>query len=110
VVRSAAEAARIKQKQALEQERGRADTLARELTSLRAELNAARATGLEAVQAAEAEKKQKLCGHYNDVLTYNQKALATERRFLAYSDDPGIYRAYVIHNFHFTIYGATFLG
>ena len=51
-----------------------------------------------------------LCGHYNDVLHYNQKALVTDRRFLAYSDDPGIYRAYVIHNFHFAIYGATFLG
>jgi tetratricopeptide (TPR) repeat protein len=51
-----------------------------------------------------------LCGHYNDVLRYNQKALETDRRFLAYSDDPGIYRAYVIHNFHFAIYGATFLG
>jgi tetratricopeptide (TPR) repeat protein len=51
-----------------------------------------------------------LCGHYNDVLHYNQKALVTDRKFLAYSDDPGIYRAYVIHNFHFAIYGATFLG
>src|SRR6202012_1874246 len=51
-----------------------------------------------------------LCGYYNDVLSYNQKALATHRRFLAYSDDPGFYLAYVIHNFHFTIYGATFLG
>ena len=51
-----------------------------------------------------------LCGYYNDVLSYNQKALATDRRFLAYSDNPGFYLAYVIHNFHFTIYGATFLG
>jgi tetratricopeptide (TPR) repeat protein len=51
-----------------------------------------------------------LCGHYNDVLIYNQKALATDRRFLAYSDDPGVYLIYVIHNFHFAIYGAMFLG
>jgi tetratricopeptide (TPR) repeat protein len=51
-----------------------------------------------------------LCGHYNDVLLYNQKALATDRKFLGYSADPGIYLAYVIHNFHFAIYGATFLG
>jgi tetratricopeptide (TPR) repeat protein len=51
-----------------------------------------------------------LCGHYNDVLIYNQKALATDRKFLAYSDNPGIYLAYVIHDFHFAIYGATFLG
>ncbi len=34
----------------------------------------------------------------------------TDRRFLAYSDDPGIYLVYVIHNFHFAIYGAMFLG
>ena len=51
-----------------------------------------------------------LCGHYNDVLVYNQKALATDRKFLAYSDDPGVYLVYVIHNFHFAIYGAMFLG
>jgi tetratricopeptide (TPR) repeat protein len=51
-----------------------------------------------------------LCGQYNDVLLYNRKALATDRRFLAYSDDPGVYLVYVIHNFHFAIYGAMFLG
>ena len=51
-----------------------------------------------------------LCGHYNDVLTYNLKALVTDRKFLAYSDDPGVYLVYVIHNFHFAIYGAMFLG
>ena len=58
-VRSAAESERIKQKQSLDQERGRADALARELTSLRSELDAARTAGLEAVQAIEAEIKQK---------------------------------------------------
>ena len=58
-VRSAAEAARSKQKQSLEQERGRADTLARELTALQTELDKARIVGLEAVQATEAEIKQK---------------------------------------------------
>ncbi|WKA28935.1 tetratricopeptide repeat protein [Bradyrhizobium roseum] len=51
-----------------------------------------------------------LCGHYRDVLVYNQKALETDRRFLAYSNDPGVYLVYVIHNFHFAIYGAMFLG
>ncbi len=51
-----------------------------------------------------------LCGHYRDVLVYNQKALEPDRRFLAYSDDPGVYLIYVIHNFHFAIYGAMFLG
>src|SRR4029079_5358743 len=33
-----------------------------------------------------------------------------DRRFLAYSDDPGVYLVYVIHDFHFAIYGAMFLG
>ena len=51
-----------------------------------------------------------LCGHYRDVLVYNQKALEVDRKFLAYSDDPGVYLIYVIHNFHFAIYGAMFLG
>ena len=51
-----------------------------------------------------------LCGSYHDVLVYNQKALAADRRFLAYSSDPGVYLVYVIHNFHFAIYGAMFLG
>ncbi len=51
-----------------------------------------------------------LCGNYHDVLVYNQKALGPDRRFLAFSDDPGIYLIYIIHNFHFAIYGAMFLG
>jgi hypothetical protein len=58
-LRSATEAARIKQKQALDQARDRADALARELTSLWAERDAARIAGSEAVQAAEAERQQK---------------------------------------------------
>lgn len=51
-----------------------------------------------------------LCGHYHDVLVYNQRALVPDRKFLAYSDDPGVYLIYIIHNFHFAIYGAMFLG
>ncbi len=51
-VRSAAEAARIKQKQALDQERDRADALARELDKVRV-------VSQEAVQAIDAETKQR---------------------------------------------------
>jgi tetratricopeptide (TPR) repeat protein len=51
-----------------------------------------------------------LCGYYHDVLAHNQRALVPDRRFLAYSDDPGVYLIYIIHNFHFAIYGAMFLG
>jgi hypothetical protein len=57
-VRPAADA-EIKQNQALDQERARADDLARELTSLRAELKAARIAGPEVTQAAEAAIKQR---------------------------------------------------
>ena len=57
--RSAAQAARTKQEQALDQERDRADALAREAISLRAELDAARiVSSEEAVQAAAAEIQQ----------------------------------------------------
>ena len=42
-----------------------------------------------------------LCGYYHDVLLYNQKALATDRKFLAYSDDPGVYLITVSKNSHF---------
>src|SRR5258705_4848991 len=58
-LRSAAEAVRIKQRQGLDQERDRADALARELTSLWAELDTARIADSEAAQAAKAEIKQK---------------------------------------------------
>src|SRR6266404_3853344 len=58
-VRSAAETERIKQKQLLDQEQGRADTLARELASLKEELDRARTAGPEVAQAAEAAIKQK---------------------------------------------------
>jgi hypothetical protein len=56
--------AESKQKQAaveqtLKQERDKADTLARELTSLRADLDAARTGGSKAAQATETESKQK---------------------------------------------------
>src|SRR5712671_2117838 len=47
------------QAQSHEQERDRADTLARELTSLQAEFDKARIVGLDAVQATEAEIKQR---------------------------------------------------
>ena len=51
-----------------------------------------------------------LCGHYRDVVAWNQAALEPDRRFLAYAENPGVYLMYVIHNFHFAIYGAMFLG
>ena len=51
--------AEIKKSQAPNQDRDRADALARELTSLRAELDAARIKGSEGTRAAAAEAEQK---------------------------------------------------
>jgi hypothetical protein len=58
-VRSAAEAARIEQTQALDQERDRADALARELASAQAELPVARTARSKAEQGADSENKPK---------------------------------------------------
>ena len=57
-MQSTADAERIKQRLALDQERHRADALARQLTTLRTELDAARTAGKEAVQAIELGIKQ----------------------------------------------------
>src|SRR5499426_1077319 len=49
--------------------------------------------------------------HLMEMSPFPQRALlACDRRFLAYCNDPGVYLIYVIHNFHFVIYGAMFLG
>jgi chromosome segregation ATPase len=58
-LRSVAEATRIKERQALDQERDRADALARELTALWTEIDTARTRGSGALQAPEAEIRQK---------------------------------------------------
>jgi hypothetical protein len=77
-VRSAAEAARIKQRQALDQERDRADALARELSSLWAELDRARIVGLEAVQDAEGEQAFEQERDRADALTRELASLRAE--------------------------------
>ncbi|MEM6462231.1 MAG: tetratricopeptide repeat protein [Pseudomonadota bacterium] len=51
-----------------------------------------------------------LCGHYRDALVYNQKASAADRKFLEREGGMNFYTAYRIHNYHFAIYGAMFLG
>jgi tetratricopeptide (TPR) repeat protein len=51
-----------------------------------------------------------LCGNYRDVMHYNQLALVPDRKYLAYTNDPGVYRLYVLHDLNFAIYGAMFLG
>jgi tetratricopeptide (TPR) repeat protein len=51
-----------------------------------------------------------LCGNYRDVLVYNQKAIAVDRRYLAREGAMNVYSLYRTHNHHFAIYGAMFLG
>lgn len=50
------------------------------------------------------------CGHYQDVLHWNRKATQVDRKAL---EDMGVYTLYTgyrIHNYHFAVYGAMFLG
>ncbi len=51
-----------------------------------------------------------LCGHYRDVLHWNQKAIEADRKFMAAIGPYNIYTAYRLHDYHFAIYGAMFLG
>jgi tetratricopeptide (TPR) repeat protein len=51
-----------------------------------------------------------LCGNYRDVVVYNQKAVAVDRKYLAREGAAGIYTLYRSHNHHFIVYGAMFLG
>lgn len=51
-----------------------------------------------------------LCGQYRDVLVYNQKAIAVDRKYLAREGAMNVYSLYRTHNHHFAIYGAMFLG
>jgi tetratricopeptide (TPR) repeat protein len=51
-----------------------------------------------------------LCGNYRDVVVYNQKAVVADRKFVARDGAMNFYSLYRIHNYHFVIYGAMFLG
>lgn len=51
-----------------------------------------------------------LCGDYQDVLVWNQKAIVADRKYLARAGALNVYTMYRTHNHHFAIYGAMFLG
>ncbi len=51
-----------------------------------------------------------LCGHYRDVVVYNQKAVVADRQYVAREGVMNFYSLYRMHNHHFVIYGAMFLG
>jgi tetratricopeptide (TPR) repeat protein len=51
-----------------------------------------------------------LCGHYRDVVVYNQKAVVADRKYLEREGPFNIYSMYRNHDYHFVIYGGMFLG
>jgi len=51
-----------------------------------------------------------LCGHYENVVFWNQKAVQADLRYYQRKGAYNIYTGYRQHDYHFTIYGALFLG
>lgn len=51
-----------------------------------------------------------LCGHYQNVVERNTRAIVADRKFLADRGPINFYSAYRCHNYHFKVYGAMFLG
>lgn len=50
------------------------------------------------------------CGFYRDVFHWNWKATRVDRKALERTGVYSIYTGYRIHNYHFAVYGAMFLG
>jgi tetratricopeptide (TPR) repeat protein len=51
-----------------------------------------------------------LCGHYENVLRWNRQAVAADLKYYAAEGAFNIYSGYRLHNYHFVICGALFLG
>jgi tetratricopeptide (TPR) repeat protein len=51
-----------------------------------------------------------LCGDYARVVTSNAQAIAADERYVARSGAMNFYTLYRVHDYHFKIYGAMFLG
>ncbi|MEM1006967.1 MAG: hypothetical protein AAGK26_16320, partial [Pseudomonadota bacterium] len=51
-----------------------------------------------------------LCGHYQNVVHWNAKASEADLKYYEREGAFNIYTGYRQHNYHFTIYGAMFLG
>jgi len=50
------------------------------------------------------------CGHYRDVFHWNWQAIQVDRKALERTGVYTLYTGYRIHNYHFAVYGAMFLG
>jgi tetratricopeptide (TPR) repeat protein len=51
-----------------------------------------------------------LCGDYHNVVLWNQKAVAADRKYYDREGAFNIYTGYRQHDYHFVLYGALFLG
>ncbi|MDX6752280.1 hypothetical protein SH611_20945 [Geminicoccaceae bacterium 1502E] len=51
-----------------------------------------------------------LCGHYERVLSSNDRAIRADRNYLERQGPLNFYSLYRCHNYHFKIYGAMWLG
>lgn len=51
-----------------------------------------------------------LCGHYHNVVHWNEKASEADLKYYEREGAFNIYTGYRQHNYHFAIYGALFLG
>ncbi len=51
-----------------------------------------------------------LCGHYHDVVEWNEQAIVANRKFFDRDGGMTFYTLYMTHDFHFKMYGAMFLG
>lgn len=51
-----------------------------------------------------------LCGHYQNVVDWNEAAVAADVKYWEANGAFNLYSGYRLHNYHFIIYGAMFLG
>lgn len=51
-----------------------------------------------------------LCGQYEEVVESNVQAVLADDKYVAVDSALGVYTVYRLHNIHFQIYGAIFLG
>ncbi|MFY2824984.1 hypothetical protein [Ruegeria sp. MALMAid1280] len=51
-----------------------------------------------------------LCGHYHNVVYWNEKAIEADLKYFEREGAFNIYTGYRQHDFHFVIYGALFIG
>ena len=51
-----------------------------------------------------------LCGHYQNVVDWNEAAVDADLKYWRKHGAMNLYTGYRLHNYHFIIYGAMFLG